>query len=197
MRRVLLVAALVGVGLACLQFATVAEYYAFRFTAWDGSRRYTTGWIDERISQYAMFDCEWAGTTEELAYGENVDADYVILSLVPLDRHFDGLEEEGTHLWRMCADIWDDVNKPITWRVGSDCGPADSFRIARPPIWTDFIWDESWPDDYWAVKYFTEGTSRRFMIKVRYVDKDKVEHWFYAVPYTHRPSSEEWQRERW
>ncbi|MBI3950313.1 MAG: hypothetical protein HY314_07655 [Acidobacteria bacterium] len=159
------------------------EYYMFLFTCEDtpGDLAYYTPWVDERISRYTFFAWWYDRGYWNFVPNNYISCDKVCLRLRALDLHFDGPAASRMHLWRMGAEVMDPVNEPIDWGVLSDLGSPDN-ELVRSTAEHWFCWGEKWPQDFWVVKYEKEGDHRRNMTKVRYVETNGYEHWFYLVP---------------
>lgn len=160
-----------------------AEYYEFCFVCSDGGGTSYSDWMDERISNKLTID--------NRTY---MSCDSVTLKLRPVDGFFNNNFESSYYniqLWREWAPDVSDVNSPISWSTASHWSRPDSITYvysASDPYSIrrerGYVWNSSWPDNYWFVKYYYSGTSHHFRTKVRYVDSDGITHYFYAVPWS-------------
>jgi hypothetical protein len=156
--------------------AAEGEYYIFRFLCYNGDKLTKSYWMDQRVSQYTVMKTSH----------NYLSCDRIILQLDALDLHFDGPDPSTVSLQRMWAPIMGDVDQSISWSVATDCGHPDSARLNSSSSMMSYEWDDSWPDDYWAVKYEKSGTDKRFMVRARFIDSTGKVRYLYLVPWVER-----------
>lgn len=133
--------------------------------------------MDERVSNIVTIEDRWY-----------LSCDSVSLGIKPLEGTFvDNRHEmkERLQLWREWAPIEDDPDEPIRWREATDCGQPD--MVVTISGWRDrlreFQWLQSWPEDFWCVKYMYMRTDKRFRVRIRLEDTEGQEHIYYVVPW--------------
>ncbi|MCO6479639.1 MAG: hypothetical protein J5I94_23590 [Phaeodactylibacter sp.] len=181
MRRLKLFSGLIFLCFLFLGSVNGQEYYKFKFTCSDDSGTTSSDWMDERISDKM--------TLENRIY---LSCHSLTLTLYPNDGDFETnstVAKRNMHLWREYAVIGDDPNAPIVWRETSDYGEpdevqyvTDALRPGSPRRYMSFVWNSSWHDGFWCVLYRYRDSDKRFRVKVRYVDQEGHEHWFYGIP---------------
>lgn len=183
-----------------------AENFRFQFVCTESGEEIRTGWVDERISHFATFHKLRRGyrtgihpiTDEwhppEVRRRHALSCDSLKLFLAPLDNVLDHKPVRLIQLQRQKAVV--NANNPIilAWNIITDISRPDKkgwTPAVVPEIRGEvayFQWDESWPDDYWVVRYENNnGAVELRSVHAEYREPGQIHH-FFAIPYyTARP----------